>query len=278
MATKTEICNLAISHLGGRTLTNVDTDTSQQAISCRKWFTTAAQEFLRSHPWNFAIARKRQTITYASLVGTALADNGSGLVRVTHTTHGLSTGDRVLLSEVEGLEVNGNWYVTEINANTFDLQDSVFASGYTAATGKFVKVPQFDWQFQHDLPTSTLRILKINGESSSYKDDSDEYSLEGTKILCQSETINVTYILDKSGAPTEWPGDLVNAFSLLLASYIAQDITGPAGQAQAMRGMFEQTIGPLTRSRDARESKKPRSLPFPDSQLIQARFGVIATA
>jgi hypothetical protein len=278
MATKTEICNLAISHLGGRTLTDVDTDTSQQALSCRKWFTTAAQEFLRSHPWNFAVARKRQTITYASLSGSALADNGSGEFRVTATAHGLVNGDRILLSEVEGVEVNANWYVTRINDNNFDLDDSTYAAGYTASTGKFVKVPQFDWAFEHALPTNTLRILKINGESGGYKDDSDDYSLEGTKILCQDETINITYIVDKTASPSDWPGDIVNCFSFLLASYIAQDLTGPAGQAQAMRGMFEQTIAPLTRSRDARESKKPRTLPFPDSQLIQARFGAIQTA
>ena len=91
-ATATEIANLAIAHLGGRALTALDADTSQQAASLRKWYNpgggtpvyTALDEVLRAHPWNFATMRKRQTITYASLSGGSAVTDSGGLIQITH--------------------------------------------------------------------------------------------------------------------------------------------------------------------------------------------------
>ena len=279
MATKTEIANLALTHIGGRQLTNVDTDTSQQALVAKQWFVLAAQEALKSHPWNFAIERTRSTVAFTALSGAALADNGSGLFRVTATGHGLVNGDRILMRDVEGIESpNAQWYVTRIDNDNFDLDDSTYAAGYTSGTGEFTKIPKFDWDFQHALPSGCLRVLKINGESGGLKDDSDDFSVEQGFILCNSETANITFIEDLSASPTSWPSDFVNAFSFLLASYIAQNLTGPAGQAQGLRQLYDAQIAPMTKTRDAREGRKPRTLPFGDSQLLQARYGTIATA
>lgn len=59
----------------------------------------------------------------------AIADNGSGSIRVTATSHGFSTGHRVYIENVTGApEANGVWEVTVIDANTFDLGGSTFAS------------------------------------------------------------------------------------------------------------------------------------------------------
>ncbi len=279
MATKTEIANLALTHLGARQLTDVDADTTPQALVARQWFVIAAQEALKSHPWNFAIARERSTVTFTALAGAALADNGSGEFRVTAVAHGLVTGDRIQMREVDGIvSPNGQWYATRIDADNFDLDDSVYAAGYTSGTGEFVKIPKFDWSFQHTLPTGCLRVLKINGDSGGLKDDSDDFSVEQGLILCHSETANITFIKDLSASPASWPSDFVNAFSFLLASYMAQNLAGPAGQAQALRGMYEAQIAPMVKTRDAREGRKPRTLPFADSQLLQARYGVIQTA
>ena len=61
-----------------------------------------------------------------------MADNGVGLIRVTTVAaHGLSTGNYVYISEVVGTdEANGEWVVTNIGANTIDLQASVFTHAY----------------------------------------------------------------------------------------------------------------------------------------------------
>ncbi|KKM96103.1 hypothetical protein LCGC14_1181480 [marine sediment metagenome] len=74
---------------------------------------------------------------------TGAVDNGSGLIRVTATGHGLSTGDPVAIAGVGGThEANGNWVVTVIDANTLDLDGSTFTNTYTSGgtVGKIVEV------------------------------------------------------------------------------------------------------------------------------------------
>lgn len=55
MASKTEICNLALSHLGyGKEIADLDTEQSQEASACRRFYTTAKQAILEDHDWSFA--------------------------------------------------------------------------------------------------------------------------------------------------------------------------------------------------------------------------------
>lgn len=64
---------------------------------------------------------------------TGSADNGSGLIRLTATSHGLTTSDVVGVANVGGTtEANGFWTVTVIDVNTVDLQGSTFSNTYTS--------------------------------------------------------------------------------------------------------------------------------------------------
>lgn len=65
---------------------------------------------------------------------TGAADNGSGLIRITDANHGLVTGDSVHIEAVIGTtEANGDWdNITVIDADTFDLVDSVFTNAYVS--------------------------------------------------------------------------------------------------------------------------------------------------
>ena len=278
-ASATEIANLAIAHLGGRALTALSTDATQQAASLRKWYNpeggtpvyTALDEVLRAHPWNFATARKRQTITYHSLAGTAITNDG-GLIKVTHAGHGLSTGDGVYIKDVEGVTAaNGQWYVT-VSSNTFTLDDSVFAGTYTSGTGKFVKIPAFDWDFQHTPPEDCLRVISLNAGGGQMEDAGADFQFEKGLILTDEETINLKYI-QRITDVTDYPADFVTAFSFLLASYIAQDTQGATGRATEMRQFFEKSVAPPVKSRDSNEGKARRIPPFNDSQIVSARFG-----
>lgn len=278
--THTSIANLAIAHLGGRALTALTTDTSQQANSVRKWYNpdggtpvyTALDEILRSHPWNFATKRKRQTITYTSLSGgSSIADDGGGEIRVTSSSHGLSTGDRVYIKDVEGVTAaNGQWYVTVGSTSAFDLDDSEFSGTYTASTGEWVKIPQFAYDFQHTPPADCLRPISINADGGQMEDDGADFLFEGGLILCDDETINLKYIARITDA-TAYSSDFVTAFSYLLASYIASDTAGMSGQATQMRQFFENAVANKAKSRDSAEGKGRRILPFEDSQLVAAR-------
>lgn len=55
MASKTEICNLAISHLGiGKEIANIDTERTQEANACKRFFETARDATLKDFHWSFA--------------------------------------------------------------------------------------------------------------------------------------------------------------------------------------------------------------------------------
>lgn len=64
---------------------------------------------------------------------TGAVDNGSGKIRITATSHGMSTGWNAHITQVGGVpNANGTWVATVIDANTFDLDDSVFSGTYTS--------------------------------------------------------------------------------------------------------------------------------------------------
>lgn len=51
---ETEICNLALSHLGvGQDIANLDTEKSEAAVSCKKFYDLARDEVLRDYRWPF---------------------------------------------------------------------------------------------------------------------------------------------------------------------------------------------------------------------------------
>jgi hypothetical protein len=55
MPSKTNVCNLAIAHLGeGKMIANVDTDQSEEAAACRQVYELALRATLREYPWPFA--------------------------------------------------------------------------------------------------------------------------------------------------------------------------------------------------------------------------------
>jgi hypothetical protein len=64
---------------------------------------------------------------------TGAVNNGSGLIRITATAHGFQTSDWITGSAVGGVpNATGQWLITVITANTFDLVGSTFAGAYTS--------------------------------------------------------------------------------------------------------------------------------------------------
>lgn len=55
MASETEIANLALAHCGsGKQLSNLDTDSSDEASVCRQFFELSRDQVLRDYSWPFA--------------------------------------------------------------------------------------------------------------------------------------------------------------------------------------------------------------------------------
>lgn len=73
-------------------------------------------------------------IAPGALTITGVANNGSGLIRITvASTASLTTGDFKTISGVGGVpNANGSFTITVISGTTFDLQGSTFAGTYTS--------------------------------------------------------------------------------------------------------------------------------------------------
>jgi hypothetical protein len=55
MASKTDIANLAIAHIGiGKEISNLETERSEEAIACRKFYDLARQAVLSDLDWSFS--------------------------------------------------------------------------------------------------------------------------------------------------------------------------------------------------------------------------------
>jgi hypothetical protein len=262
--TRTQLANQALYNLGGRALTNIDTDTIQQAVVIRSYIDTARDEMLRCHPWNFATKRTRIKTDYIPLTG-AVISNSSGEISINFNNHGLINGSRILISDVNGLSINTDWFVTVLDVNNFILDDSVYATGYVANSGTFVTIPQFKWNFQFPLPTDSLRIISLENAE-------DNFAVENGMILANSDTISLKYIYQATDT-TLWPNDFCNVFAMLLTSYIAQSLDGPAGEGVNYRKMYEQMLKPIIKFTDSNEGRQKFIDLDQQSEIIMARKG-----
>jgi hypothetical protein len=99
------------------------------------------------------------TISSAQSVAiTGAANNGAGAIRITSANHGWKTGDKIDITGVVGTtEANATWTVSRVNANTYDLNGSVFANAYVS--GGAAKPHIFE-------PTDLGRLVRIQHAST----------------------------------------------------------------------------------------------------------------
>jgi hypothetical protein len=139
-------------------------------------------------------------------------------------------------------------------------------------------IPEFEFNFQYSLPNDCLKVISL-------EDIESQYVVEGRKLLAQpiyesvstavSGSVNIKYIYDNTDY-SSWPNDAINAFSFLLASYMAQDVNGPdagGGRNAELRKIYEQMIVPLSKSRDSKEMRQKLVTKDQYSEVINARYG-----
>lgn len=105
-------------------------------------------------------------IDRATLVAaiTNVDNNGSGLIRITSTAHGLSTNDTVFISGVTGTtEANGTWAVTVVSSTQFTLQSSTYANAWTGAGGVYT-----GWRLQASLDSPDFDCVATLGIKSFF--------------------------------------------------------------------------------------------------------------
>lgn len=200
--TKTQIANLALSHLGEPPSADIDSDTTTAASTVNTHYENTLCLLLETHPWNFA--RKIARLT---------PDN------ITLTVDAI-----------------------------------------------------YPWTAQYSLPTDCLRVLRfdLGGETSLQR-----FEVLDRKMLCNHDGTLSLYYITKSPAEDSLPPSFINAFSLLLASDIARQITGNdqiAGDfLQKHKIALNQALTKDTRETQSGENMTPRKLAM-KSGLYRSRF------
>jgi hypothetical protein len=150
-------------------------------------------------------------IDRATLVATIsnVDNNGSGLIRITSTAHGLSTNDTVFIAGVGGTtEANGMWAVTVISTTQFTLQSSTYTNAWTGGGGVYT-----GWRLQASLDSpdfdcvATLSVKKFaNGAVISIETIAMVISTTLTNLLVSDPTfayqVTLLNVLSTEGSGT----------------------------------------------------------------------------
>lgn len=194
---------------------------------------------------------------------TAAADNGSGLVRITATSHGFATDDVVTIHDVTGTtEANGTWKVTEVDDDNFDLQGSTYASAYVSGGYAFK---------END---NDFTLIRRQTSAEAREDNETRYYLRGAYLFVDdtefSDDLIVTYYAIPSTLaqiPTRFHFGIPGFCAMTLIELPRQDdstFVSLQKKQQIASDLWKtcldlaRTFRPVTESNNLSESKKVR--------------------
>lgn len=232
---KTDLCNLALGHLGATPpfLADVDVDTTKEAQLCRQHVDNIRRALLRSFIWNFA--KVRVTLTLDTIDGAA--SGGPGLIRITKIAHGYTTGNIVSISETLGTtEANGTWEITVTDVDNFFLVGSFFVNTYVSG-GYISLAPAFEYIHQHAIPSDQLRLVNLETPKVNVVDR----KLEMGFILTDEPVLELQYVKEVSNYLTMDPL-FYESLSIRLAIAICYGMTQSNKLRQELQDMFLDSI------------------------------------
>jgi hypothetical protein len=299
--TKTQIANIALSHLGEPAATDIDVDTTTAATVARTHYDNTLRTLLETHPWNFARALTRLipsevTVTYTKASGTFSSGLTTHTVALSLTTYtdaattytGTDADDNVFtltkaaatayaeLSAVDDEDAP----LTDYDATTDTLPEGAFPyqEDWTTIDAAMSEVTTqlstafAPWTVAYDLPAACLRVLRFATTSDTAL---QRFEIVDRKLLADTEdTLNLYYT---TSAPplASYPPSFINAFTLLLASDMARQITGSEQTAsdflQKHKLALNQALTKDTRETQSGENMTPRRLAM-KSGLYRSRF------
>lgn len=262
-ADSVELCNLALAHLGEAPITALN-DGTARANACDRVYELVRDELLRSHRWNFAVARSALSENWLTME--SIADS-SGDVQITDTAHGLTAANRVALKDTEGID--GIWDIESVTTNAFILTDAVWTDSLTA--GSYRLCPDFGWDYQYDIPAACLRVLEVNDSEDG--DTLNPWVIEGRKLLTNDATCNLVYLKQETDV-TKYDALFVQALALKLAISISEILRGTTGKTAELMQAYDRVTAPLARRVDSNEARRRKGLLPMNSLAIKSRMGV----
>lgn len=246
--TEVSICNMALSRIGHTTISALS-DANDAARQCNLHYEPSRDGLLRAHPWNFAMKRTR-LITQAETAKSIVSATVANPVVLEVTGHGYSDGNRVKVKDVAGMTaLNDRLFPIDVlTANTFSLlnENGLSYAAYTGS-GTVTKVPANDFEYWFALPSDSLRVWTVDGDTPGY-----EYRVEGGRILAHSDAVDVVYISQVTDT-AQFDSQFVDILAQKLAAEVSQKLSDNANLTASLWQVYERKLSEA-RTFDAQES------------------------
>lgn len=232
---KTSICNLALQRAQiSKTLSDVDTQSTVEAATCRTAWTEQLEELLEAHAWPFASRRKP-----LSQLGAEDFDAAE-----TYAAGDTATSD-------------GAVYVSLQDANTGNTPED-------SATW-WRQVSRDEWAYVYTPPADYVKALKLyDGAHVSYPAEQAEYvfgddELLGTLVFTDEEDAKLDYV-GRHENPALYPPLFAQALAWAISGDLAASLKKDDGLAQRNRLTAVGTrLGAIGRALDGQHLHMPES-------------------
>jgi len=218
MATKLQIYNQALTHLGSRQISAVG-DLSKEDIAIGAVYEFTLYSLLKMVEWKFAT---RQTTLFvdANKSLNSITFSGTTATATTAANHTYAAYDMVLISGATEEVYNGRFPIATVTTNTFTYTLPSTPSASASGTLEYRLAPAINFEYAYRMPDSILYVLDVNeGNTTFFIQNRAIHTDEVGKIY-------VKYILNQSGLEANFPNDFAQIFALLLASTVAPAIVG----------------------------------------------------
>ena len=264
------ICNSALIKIGAAEITSLS-DVNKRAQLCNEQYSKLRDELLRSHPWNFAIARKVLSLdTFIFVDG----DVTTGTDVINEVGHGRETGDKLQLTSTGTLPVplaiNTDYFLVKVDADNFklastvqDAYDGTVIDITSAAGGGNHKVqmkPAFEYGNQYVLPSDYLRGVRLN-------DKEDKFTIENNKLLTDVEEVQLIYIKQVTDTTL-----FDKNFDELLALMLANELSYPIVQSSSLKGTIQAELNLKLRDVRSFDAQEGNAEEFEANTWTNSRF------
>lgn len=264
------ICNSALIKIGAAEITSLS-DVNKRAQLCNEQYSKLRDELLRSHPWNFAIARKVLSLdTFIFVDG----DVTTGTDVINEVGHGRETGDKLQLTSTGTLPVplaiNTDYFLVKVDADNFklastvqDAYDGTVIDITSAAGGGNHKVqmkPAFEYGNQYVLPSDYLRGVRLN-------DKDDKFTIENNKLLTDVEEVQLIYIKQVTDTTL-----FDKNFDELLALMLANELSYPIVQSSSLKGTIQAELNLKLRDVRSFDAQEGNAEEFEANTWTNSRF------
>ena len=280
MATKTEICNFALSLIGNERnqLSDFTTDTGKIKDQCDLHYDQTLEELCRMHTWN--CCKKRD-----QLVETVTLITDSNDVEFTYSATVNTKAQFTNSTPDDYIQWNstlGRWerddsYSVSFSAVYYNegTEDIPSTTGWkkvsddTDAGFTLTLTYDFGWEKEYILPSDCLRpvFLTNTTESQRFLQPMIDWAVEVDRILANYSPVYLLYI--KTPLPAEMDTLFLKAFYHLLASKLAIPIAGDEDMSGRILDKFNNFVIPEARRINAFEGKKS---PTVDSEWLESTY------